>query len=73
MAAPNAFQPIPGQDDLQQVARDLSFRPCTNPAPQVLTREQIERFNRDGYLMPLRIFSTAEVAELRTYLSLIHI
>jgi non-haem Fe2+, alpha-ketoglutarate-dependent halogenase len=67
MAAPNAFQPIPGQDELHQVTRDLSFHPSINPSPKVLSREQVERFNREGYLLPLRIFSPAEVAELRTY------
>jgi hypothetical protein len=67
MNAPTSFQAVPGQDELHRVERDLSFHPSTNAAPKVLTREQIERFNRDGYLMPFRIFSDAEVAELRSY------
>src|SRR3954447_25884301 len=67
MNPPTSFQAIPGQDDLQQVERDLSFHPSTNTAPKVLTREQVERFNRDGYLLPLRIFDDAEVRELRSY------
>jgi hypothetical protein len=33
----------------------------------VLTPEQVARFNRDGYLMPFRVFSDAEVADLRRY------
>jgi ectoine hydroxylase-related dioxygenase (phytanoyl-CoA dioxygenase family) len=52
---------------LHQVERDLSFNPSTNSAPTILTVEQIERFNRDGYLMPFRIFTDSEVAELRSY------
>src|SRR5437868_2585372 len=67
MTAPNTFQTIPGQDGLQQIARDLSFHPSTNAAPKVLTREQVERFNREGYLLPLRVFDDAEIAALRTY------
>ncbi|MBP3961072.1 phytanoyl-CoA dioxygenase family protein [Gemmata sp. G18] len=67
MNSPNTFQTIPGQDDLQQVERDLSFHPCTNTNPKVLTREQIDHFNRAGYILPLRIFTESEVAELRTY------
>jgi ectoine hydroxylase-related dioxygenase (phytanoyl-CoA dioxygenase family) len=67
MNAPTSFQAIPGQDELHQVERDLSFHPSTNASPKVLSREQIERFNREGYLMPFRIFSDAEVAELRSY------
>jgi ectoine hydroxylase-related dioxygenase (phytanoyl-CoA dioxygenase family) len=64
---PTTFNAIPGQDDLSAVPRDLSFHPLVNPAPKVLTPEQIERFNRDGYLMPFRIYTRREVAELRTY------
>jgi ectoine hydroxylase-related dioxygenase (phytanoyl-CoA dioxygenase family) len=33
----------------------------------VLTPEQIERFNRQGYLKPFRIFSESEIANLRNY------
>ena len=62
-----SFAAVPGQDELAAVARDLSFHPCTNPAPRVLTPEQIARFNRDGYLMPFRIFSDEEIADLRRY------
>lgn len=67
MNAPTSFQAVPGQDELHRVERDLSFHPSANAAPKVLTREEIDRFNRDGYLMPFRIFSEAEVAELRGY------
>jgi hypothetical protein len=67
MNAPTTFNAIPGQTDLGAVARDLSFHPVRNDAPKVLSHEQLDRFNRDGYLMPFRIFSAAEVAELRAY------
>jgi non-haem Fe2+, alpha-ketoglutarate-dependent halogenase len=67
MNAPTTFNAIPGQGDLGAVARDLSFHPVTNDAPKVLSREQIDRFNRDGYLMPFRVFTDAEVVELRAY------
>jgi hypothetical protein len=67
MNPPTTFQAVPGTDELSEIRRDLSFHPCTNPAPKVLTSEQVARFNRDGYLMPFRIFSDAEIAELRGY------
>lgn len=67
MNPPNTFQAIPGQDELHQVERDLTFHPSTNTRPKVLTREQVERFNREGYLLPLRIFDDAEITTLRTY------
>ena len=65
--APTTFAAIPGQDELAAVDRDLSFHPSTTTSPKILTPEQVARFNRDGYLLPFRIFSTAEVAELRRY------
>ena len=64
---PTAFQPLPGQDQLADVPRDLRFQPRSNPAPKVLTPAQVDQFNRDGYLKPFRIFSPAEAAELRGY------
>jgi hypothetical protein len=64
---PTTFNALPGQDDLAAEARDLSFHPSTTTAPKVLTPEQVARFNRDGYLMPFRVFSDAEVADLRAY------
>jgi non-haem Fe2+, alpha-ketoglutarate-dependent halogenase len=67
MNAPTSFQAIPGQDELREVDRDLRFHPSTNTAPQVLTPAQVAHFNEKGYVLPLRIFDTAEVAALRTY------
>jgi non-haem Fe2+, alpha-ketoglutarate-dependent halogenase len=67
MTAPTTFSTVPGQEDLSAVARDLSFHPSTNPTLRVLTPQQLVRFNRDGYLMPFRIFSDAEIADLRFY------
>jgi non-heme Fe2+,alpha-ketoglutarate-dependent halogenase len=47
--------------------RDLRFYPSAATDPRTLRREQIAAFNRDGYLKPLRIFDTAEIAEIRAY------
>jgi non-haem Fe2+, alpha-ketoglutarate-dependent halogenase len=67
MNPPTSFQAIPGQDELHQVERDLTFHPSANTAPKVLSREQVERFNRDGYILPLRVFDASEIAVLRSY------
>jgi hypothetical protein len=67
MTGPTTFNTIPGQDELSHIERDLRFHPSTTADPQVLTREQVARFNRDGYLMPLRLFSPDEMAEIRSY------
>lgn len=64
---PTTFNAVPGQEDLAGMPRDLSFHPSTTANPVVLTREQIDRFNRDGYLMPFRFFEPAEIADIRGY------
>lgn len=58
---------IPQSGELGAVERDLRFHPVMTTQPRVLTPEQLERFNRDGYIKPLRIFGAAEVEGIRTY------
>jgi hypothetical protein len=58
---------IPQVGELSGVARDLRFHPSTVTDPCTLTREQVAAFNREGYLMPLRIFDAAEATEIRAY------
>ena len=58
---------IPTADELSKVERDLRFHPSTVENPQTLSREEVARFNRDGYLKGMRIFDDAEIAELRRY------
>ncbi len=58
---------IPTTEDLSKLERDLRFHPSTTTRPKVLTPEQIEAFNRDGYLAGLRIFDTEEIANIRRY------
>jgi hypothetical protein len=47
--------------------RDLSFRPVVNPNPKRLTPRQIEFFNEQGYIKPIRIFDEAGAASNRFY------
>jgi non-haem Fe2+, alpha-ketoglutarate-dependent halogenase len=65
--AQTEFKVLPDQDDLKKIGRDLRFHPSPTAHPQVLSREQIEGFNRDGYVRPLSIYSPAEIAAIRTY------
>lgn len=67
MNGPTTFQPLPGHADLASIPRDLRFHACTNAYPKVLTHEQIEHYNRYGYIMPVRLFSSKEIAEIRGY------
>jgi len=65
--APPQFKTIPLQEELREVDRDLRFHPCGVAAPQTLTPEQIESFNREGYLKGFRVFSEREMVPLRAY------
>ncbi len=65
--AQTEFKVLPDADDLQKIARDLRFHPSTTTTPKVISREQIEGFNRDGYVRPLSIFSPTEITGIRSY------
>ena len=61
------FKTIPDNNELDRIPRDLKFHPCETKTPCVLSREQVESFNRDGFISPVRIFNEAEIAEHRRY------
>ena len=45
----------------------MNFKPATND-PKTLSRDAIERFNRDGYIAPLPLFDHDEALAQRAYL-----
>lgn len=61
------FKMIPEDGELEQIERDLRFYPSTVTSPRRLTIEQVESFNRDGYVRPVQIFSAEEMADIRAY------
>ena len=67
MSNPSATRFVPSAGDLETLHRDLRFHPSTTANPQTLTRDQIERFNREGYLKDIPIFSQSEITEIRRY------
>lgn len=58
---------IPSAEELSKLERDLRFHPSTTEHPVALTPEQIEGFNRDGYLAGIRIFDEEEITGIRRY------
>jgi non-heme Fe2+,alpha-ketoglutarate-dependent halogenase len=58
---------IPSTEDLNNLERDLRFHPASTENPATLTREQVEAFNRDGYLKGIRIFDKSEMDDIRRY------
>src|SRR5262245_54501989 len=67
MTAKTDFKMIPGQGELDKIERDSRFHRVANDSPKVLSREQIAQFNHDGYIRGIRIFSDAEITEIRSY------
>jgi hypothetical protein len=52
---------------LAGLPRDLRFHPATNDRPRCLSREQIDRFNREGYIAGLVAYRPAEIVDIRAY------
>jgi non-heme Fe2+,alpha-ketoglutarate-dependent halogenase len=61
------FAMIPEAEELARLQRQLRFHPADPARSRTLTAEQVERFNREGYLAPLRIFEPEEAAEIAKY------
>lgn len=61
------FKTIPSESELASLKRDLHFYPVENPNPSVLSAEQIEGYNRNGYIKPLDVFSESEITSIRAY------
>lgn len=66
MDAPT-FAVTPSQEALDAVTRDLRFHPSPATQPKALTNEQVAGYNRDGYVMPLDVFSPTEADANRRY------
>jgi non-haem Fe2+, alpha-ketoglutarate-dependent halogenase len=61
------FAVVPSNEELNAMQRDLSFHPLVNAQPKIITQQQVEAFNRQGYLAPFEAYSPAEILEIRTY------
>jgi ectoine hydroxylase-related dioxygenase (phytanoyl-CoA dioxygenase family) len=52
---------------MPELKRTLRFFPVENSNPAKLTKEQIQQFNKKGYIFPLDVFSEDEIAVHREY------
>lgn len=57
--------PSPAQ--LAELPRQMGFVPIINARPEVLSKQQIEDYNAEGYLMPFSGLRADEVRELRAF------
>lgn len=61
------YRVTPELAELELQQRDFRFFPVNTVTPRILTAQQIAQFNQQGYVMPFRIFSEAEIIEIRQY------
>jgi ectoine hydroxylase-related dioxygenase (phytanoyl-CoA dioxygenase family) len=61
------FQIVPDADELSQIRRDVGFHPAATTNPQTLSVEQVQQFNKDGYIRPICIFAENETNGVRDY------
>jgi non-heme Fe2+,alpha-ketoglutarate-dependent halogenase len=67
MSAGQRFSVIPEAQALQQLHRDLAFRPGDALRAKVLNAEQVACYNRDGFVRPVTVYSDAEIQGIRAY------
>ena len=61
------FRSIPAREEIAGMERDLRFHPSSTGNPQALSPEQVESYNRDGFLKNLRVYDDGEINVIRTY------
>lgn len=61
------FKMIPETEQIEQLQRDLRFHPATVTDPKILSGDQIEHFNREGYVRPIPVFDADEMVDIRIY------
>tara|TARA_R110002049_G_scaffold2750_2_gene21642 strand:+ start:494490 stop:495326 length:837 start_codon:yes stop_codon:yes gene_type:complete len=67
MQSPTDFAIIPDRQSIETVSREIRFFPTSQPNPKALTREDIDVWNRDGYLGPLDVFDNDTITDIRSY------
>lgn len=61
------FATIPAHDELAALQRRLEFHPSSVEHPKRLSPEQIEAYNREGYIKGIRVFAPEEISGIRSY------
>ena len=63
----NDFDIIPSYNSIEEIDRELGFFPGDPDRAATLTAEQVENYNRDGYLSGIDVFDSSEATQLRQY------
>lgn len=67
MTAGTDFRVIPEADQLGRLNRDLAFHPANAAQACTLNQQQIEDYNRNGFVRRFRAYSPEQIAEIRRY------
>jgi hypothetical protein len=67
MTAGTDFRVIPEADQLGRLKRDLAFHPANAAQACTLNQQQIEDYNRNGFVRRFRAYSPEQIAEIRRY------
>lgn len=62
-----SFAITPDESELASLKRDLSFHPADPSAAKTLTADQVEQFNKDGYVPGLQVYTDNEIGAIRNY------
>ena len=57
MSRRTEFKIVPSADEISQIERVAEFVPTDTAAPRVLSGEQVQTFNRVGFLTGIPIFN----------------
>lgn len=60
------FAITPQLEDIERLDRLIAFYPARNPSPETLSAQQVAEYNTKGYLSGFRIFSNAEIEDIRS-------
>ncbi|MEY2725715.1 MAG: hypothetical protein RLZZ458_1582 [Planctomycetota bacterium] len=67
MSGTTEFKVIPEADELGRLKRDLEFHPAEASRAKRLTAEQIDSYNRNGFVRRFRVYSSEQIADIRGY------
>lgn len=61
------FSVVPTNEQLNSLNRDLSFHTVNNASPKYLSSQQVENYNKLGFVAPLQAYSSTEIDGIRNY------
>jgi ectoine hydroxylase-related dioxygenase (phytanoyl-CoA dioxygenase family) len=67
MSTARKFNVIPTDGDMSALDRSLQFFPADPATSNVLTAEQVDAYNTDGFVRPVNVFDQREISDIRDY------